>query len=267
MTNLQNDHDVTVCADRHDAMFVGPHPHIGLQTVTWLLDGEVIHRDSLGSEQRIKPGELNAMTSGRAISHSEETPTDHLGQMHGVQLWVALPEVDRNMEPLFEHHPRLPMADVGPTLVTVLAGTFGEQTSPGTYHSPIIGLDIHFDEDGAVDLPLDPTFEHGLIVLLGEATVETDYDVELGTLLYVGPGRTTLHIEGTEGTIVLLLGGAPFGEELVMWWNFIARTVDEIRDARDAWERGDLFGTVEGFDGARIPAPPLVGLPKARGPQ
>ncbi|MEU8107338.1 pirin family protein [Nonomuraea muscovyensis] len=229
------------------AMRVPPHPHTGLQTVSWLLAGEVLHRDSLGSLQPIRPGQLNLMTAGRGISHSEESGEETL---HGVQLWVALPAGRRNIEPAFEHHPALPECSEPGFTAVVAMGEFGGVRSPATAHTPLVGAEVMVD--GAAELPLDPTFEHGALLLDGEVE-----PLEAGPLRYLPPGRTHLSVRG-HGRL-LLIGGEPFAEEIVMWWNFVGRDHDEIVAFRKEWMEGEGFGSVEGFDGAPLPAPVLPG--------
>ncbi len=148
-------------------MQVPPHPHTALQTASWLFSGLVLHRDSLGTEQLIRPGELNLMTSGRGIAHSEESPADRPATLHGVQLWIALPDAHRFTEPSFAHHAGLPVLEIGGATVTVVAGEFGGQRSPATVYSPLVGLEIAVPEGGAVTLPLRPDFEHGVLAVDG----------------------------------------------------------------------------------------------------
>ncbi|WP_043617218.1 pirin family protein [Nonomuraea candida] len=228
-------------------MRVPPHPHTGLQTVSWLLAGEVLHRDSLGNLQRIRPGRLNLMTAGRGISHSEESPGTLL---HGVQLWVALPGEHRDVAPDFEHHASLPVLSGPGFAASVLMGTLGGVTSPATAYSPMVGAEIAVD--GACAVPVDPAYEHGLLLLDGEVA-----EVERGPLVYLPPGRDEVRLSGRGR--VLLIGGEPFAEEIVMWWNFVGRSHDEIAAYRAEWMEGEGFGTVVGFDGAPLPAPVLPG--------
>ncbi|MFG6199380.1 pirin family protein [Nonomuraea sp. JJY05] len=226
-------------------MRVPPHPHTGLQTVSWLVEGEVLHRDSLGSLQEIRPGQLNLMTAGRGISHSEESPESVL---HGVQLWVALPGEHRHTGPAFEHHPALPVL-AGPGFeAIVVMGSLGGVESPATAFSPLVGAQIAVD--GTCEVPLSPGFEHGVLLLDG--AVE---QLEPGPLVYLPPGRSALRLSGRGRA--LLIGGEPFGEEIVMWWNFVGRSHDEIAAFRKDWMEGEGFGAVEGFDGAPLPAPVL----------
>ncbi|MFG1705705.1 pirin family protein [Nonomuraea sp. M3C6] len=235
------------------AMRVPPHPHTGLQTVSWLLAGEVLHRDSLGTLQQVRPGQLNLMTAGRGISHSEESPDTVL---HGVQLWVALPGSDRHVGPGFEHHPVLPVLTGSGFAATVVMGSLGGVSSPATAYTPLVGAEIAVD--GACEVPLTRGFEHGLLLLDGE--IER---LERGPLVYLAPGREGLRLSGRGR--VLLIGGEPFGEEIVMWWNFVGRSHDEIAAFRKEWMEGtagfgpSVFGAVVGFDGAPLPAPTLPG--------
>ncbi|SEG97422.1 hypothetical protein SAMN05444920_110351 [Nonomuraea solani] len=228
-------------------MRVPPHPHTGLQTVSWLLAGEVLHRDSLGTLQEIRPGQLNLMTAGRGISHSEESPETVL---HGVQLWVALPGERRDVAPGFEHHPSLPVLRGPGFAATVIMGALGGVVSPATAHTPLVGAEVAVD--GACEVPVDPAFEHGLLLLDGEVA-----EIGQGPLIYLPPGRSGVRLSGRGR--VLLIGGEPFGEEIVMWWNFVGRSHDEIVAFRKEWTEGEGFGSVEGFDGAPLPAPVLPG--------
>ncbi|MEV4393192.1 pirin family protein [Nonomuraea sp. NPDC049607] len=229
-------------------MRVPPHPHTGLQTVTWLVAGEVLHRDSVGSLRRVRPGQLNLMTAGRGISHSEESPGTTL---HGVQLWVALPDAHRRTAPAFEHHTTLPVLSGPGFEATVIMGELGGVTSPATAHSPLVGAEIAVDGTGEV--PLDPGFEHGLLLLDGEVEQAVP-----GALRYLPPGPGTLRLSGRGR--VLLIGGEPFGEEIVMWWNFVGRSHEEIAAFREEWMEGEGFGSVEGFDGDPLPAPALPSI-------
>ncbi|WP_278261476.1 pirin family protein [Nocardia sp. AG03] len=238
-----------------------PHPHIGLQTVTWPFDGRIRHRDSVGSDVEIEPGQLNLMTSGRGIAHSEfGVPGAAAG--NGLQLWIALPEDARDGDPHFEQHRELPVYEEPGLRATVLIGALGGVVSPARAYTPILGADIALDAGARVRLPLERAFEHAVLVVSG--TVEVDgVELSAGPLLYLGTDRAELALTSTEGAHLALLGGEPFAEELVMWWNFVARTHEEIIDAREAWEARDTsrFPTVVGHDpDERIPAPPLPPL-------
>jgi hypothetical protein len=260
--------------DGRAGMQVPPHPHIGLQTVTWLFAGNVLHRDSLGSEQMIRPGQLNLMTAGRGIAHAEESPVRHDPDLHGVQLWVALPDASRHTAPGFEHHAVLPGGELGGLAITVfagdLAGRLAGERSPATMFSPIIGAELTAARRGSADsatnqsatnghaaarLPLEPSFEHVIFVVAGSATV-AGQDLEPGRLLYLSTGREHADVAAAGGSRLILLGGEPLGEPLLMWWNFVARTPEEIAAATADW-RASKFGTVGGFQGEPLPAPPL----------
>ncbi|MFH9294971.1 pirin family protein [Streptomyces sp. NPDC017520] len=246
-------------------MQVPPHPHMGLQTVSWLHDGEVLHRDSLGSLQTVRPRELGLMTSGRAISHSEESPKEHARLLHGAQLWVALPEAHRNTEPHFQHHTDLPVVTAPGVTATVILGELDGAASPGTTYTPIVGADVTLAGGAEARLPLDPDFEYAVLSMSGEAEVD-GVPVLPGSMLYLGCGRSELPLRAVSDAGLMLLGGEPFEEELVMFWNFIARSGEEIVQARKDWEEGSRFGEVRGYDGARLPAPELPATPlKPRG--
>jgi quercetin 2,3-dioxygenase len=236
-------------------MSVPPHPHMGLQTVSWLLSGSVHHRDSIGSDQVIDPGELGLMTSGTAIAHAEQSPVPHPALLHGVQLWVALPDADRHGPPAWEHHSALPVLTSAGTSATVLLGTLGEAASPGRTFSPLVGADVALAAGADTLLPLEPDFEHAALAMSGSAEVD-GAALAPGAMLYLGCGRRDLRLRSEPGARLLLLGGEPFAEQIVMWWNFVGRSGDEIAAARSAWMTGDTFGVVAG-GGDPLPAPPL----------
>ncbi|MFC1432758.1 pirin family protein [Streptacidiphilus sp. N1-3] len=251
--------------ERSPGMQVAPHPHTGLQTVSWLHDGEVTHRDSLGSLATVRPRELGLMTAGRAIAHAEQSPLEHGPKLHGAQLWVALPGADRHTEPHFEHHPELPEVTAPGLHATVIMGELDGARSPGRAYSPLVGADLTLAAGSSARLPLDPDFEYAVLSMSGDAEVD-GVPVERGSMLYLGCGRRELPLRAGADSSLLLLGGEPFEEKIVMWWNFVARTGEEIGQAREEWMNGDRFGTVHGYDGAPIPAPALPPVPlKARG--
>ncbi len=240
-------------------MDVAPHPHIGLQTVSWLLDGEIAHDDSLNSQAVLRPGGVNVMTSGHAISHAERTPRDHTGKLNGVQLWTALPESRRHGAPAFQHIPEVPVTESPAGRVHVFAGTIDGAASTADHFSPIVGAEIQVHRGHDLALPLDPAFEHALLVLDGDVTLEGQ-PLEPRLLYAMDTGRTELALSSPTGARVLLIGGAPFGETILMWWNFVARTPDEIRDARDDWESHRRFGEVTAYEGPRLSAPDVLRL-------
>jgi redox-sensitive bicupin YhaK (pirin superfamily) len=224
-------------------MKVGPHPHIGLHTVTWLLAGQVLHSDSLGNRQLIRPGQLNLMTSGHGIAHAEDGRGQPSGAMDGVQLWVAQPERTRHDPPSFAHHAELPTLLVGSGTATVLIGTFGEARSPAQIDSPLVGVDL--TGSGRIDLPLDPGFEYGLAVLHGGLHLQGQ-SAAANQFVSLGGGQDTVALEFDPGSRVLLLGGEPLGEEILMWWNFVGRNRGELEQAGADWNAGTArFGPVD----------------------
>jgi hypothetical protein len=237
-------------------MQIPPHPHTGLQTVTWLAEGEILHRDSLGSQVAVRPGQLNLMTAGRGIAHSEESPPDHPPRMHGLQLWVALPEAACRAEPGFAHHPAVPVIADRNATVAVVVGELGGVRSPAQIYSPLVGAEIQLPGDTADLLPLERSFEYAVLAMTG--TVEVDGNVlSPGALLYLGQGRGTLRVRADRPARVFLLGGEPFDEPLVMWWNFVGRSHTEIAQARADWQAGRRFGAVAGYQGDPLPAPAM----------
>jgi redox-sensitive bicupin YhaK (pirin superfamily) len=245
-------------------MQIPPHPHTGLQTVTWLVDGVIEHRDSVSSHQNIEPGQLNLMTSGHGIAHSEFTPAEHPPGMHGLQLWMALPDDARHGPARFEHHRSMPTRQHGDATVTVLVGQLGAARSPAQVHTPVLGAEVLFTRAGQLRLPADPAFEYGLLAMTGTASV-AGTELTPGSLLYLGQNHADIPIEVSGPARLFLLGGTPFDEPLVMWWNFVGRSHDEIVTARDDWTAGRRFGTVPGCAAEPLPAPemPTVRL-KAR---
>ena len=237
-------------------MVVAAHPHTGLQTVTWLFEGQVEHRDSIGSVQVIEPGQVNFMTAGHGISHSEiSAHTD--GNLHAVQLWLALPDSDRDCTPFFEHRADLPVITVDNASVTVFAGSLLGATSPATMFTDSFGAEILLPAGAAVTIPVVPEHEIGVLVVEGEATVNGTA-AALTELAFVEPGNDSVTITATGETRMVLLGGSPFTERLVMWWNFVARSHDEIRSMRADWEsQGTRFPEFADHIGGRIPAPEL----------
>ncbi len=272
-------------------MDVAPHPHCGLATVSWLFSGEVEHRDSLGTVATVRPGEVNLMTAGRGIAHSEvSTPATTV--LHGVQLWVALPAARARVEPRFEHHVPLVVEPADGVRAQVFVGSLWGSTSPVAVETALLGVEVALSPGASVDLPVPSGFEVGVLVDSGAVAVA-------GTALGVGelgvmdarpraaapagsPERGAgggaaggaggvgdgLRLEaGSDGALLVVLAGEPFGEELVMWWNFVGRSHDDVVAARQAWEAEATggparFGAVPGYSGAteRIPAPALPGV-------
>ena len=261
-------------------MSVAPHPHTGLQTVSWLFAGEIEHRDSAGNHALVRPGEVNLMTAGRGISHSEvSTPGTEV--LHGAQLWVALPGHARDTEPGFQHHAPQPRRGPGWEARVFLGSLLGE-TSPVRTHTPLLGAEVMLAPGATLALDVDPTHEHGVLVDTGRVGVGNPPDLPAtdakpGDLAYVAPGHDRLELTAYDEARVLLLGGAPFGESIVMWWNFVGRSHEEIVGYREAWQEqvtrdgavvpdgqdvaDGRFGVVVGEHLPPIPAP---ALPNAR---
>ena len=245
-------------------MDVAPHPHCGLATVSWLFSGEVEHRDSLGTLAVVRPGEVNLMTAGRGISHSEVS-TPETTVLHGAQLWLVLPSGAAGGEPRFEHHAP-PVVTVGEGVrAQVFVGSLWGSASPVSVATPLVGAEVVLDAGAAVTLPVADGFEVSVLVDTG-SVVFAGSPVARGELGVLGasrhPGGVSLSA-GAQGARVLVLGGEPFGEEVVMWWNFIGRSHEEVVAAREEWQAAaDRFGAVSGYEGlvARIPAPALPGV-------
>ena len=244
-------------------MVVPPHPHTGLQTVSWLFTGEIEHRDSAGHHAMVRPGEVNLMTAGRGISHSEVSPAT-TRTLHGAQLWVALPDADRHTDPGFVHH--APTAVTAPGVeARVFLGSLLGDTSPVPTYTPLLGAELLLDPGATIALDVDVTFEHGVLVdtgVLGVAGAEA----KPHDLAYVPTGRDTLTLTAYDEPVrLLLLGGPPFGESIVMWWNIVARTHEEVVAWRDEWQAqitdaglvDGRFGIPVGDALLPIPAPPL----------
>lgn len=250
-------------------MDVAPHPHTGLQTVSWLFEGEIEHRDSVGSHAMVRPGELNLMTAGRGISHSEVS-TPATSMLHGVQLWVALPESVRDMDPSFEHVLPTEARD-GAVNCRVFVGSWLGLASSASVHSPLLGAELSVEPGNAVELPLESEFEHGILVDTGEVAV-SGVPVGRAAMAYLPAGTRSLEVRtGSTGARLIVLGGTPLNEELIMWWNFIGRTHDEVVAFRDEWQSeiaasasgeppDTRFGRVHGYQGRPLPAPEMPAI-------
>ncbi len=248
-------------------MIVPPHPHTSLQTVSWLFAGEIEHRDSTGAHAMVRPGELNLMTAGAGIQHSEVS-TPATTTLHGVQLWTALPESARHHEPMFESY--IPeMFDHEGASVSVFLGSLLGRTSTASAFTPIVGAQFDIPANTAITVPVDSTFEHGVLVDTGSVTLDGTA-IPAANIGYRAPGETQLDLAtGENPARIILLGGEPFGESIVMWWNFIGRSHDEIVESRTQWmadvidgphpggDPAGPFGRVDGYDGKPLPAPAL----------
>lgn len=244
--------------DRPPPMEIGPHPHIGLATVTWLFAGSALHSDSLGTEQLITPGELNLMTSGHGLAHAElgvepASARDTDGIM-GAQMWIAQPENTRNGSSRFEHLASLPEFELTGGHGTLLIGSAEGVTSAARIDHPAVGIDLTVNK--STILPTDPRFEYALVPVNRAIRVE-DAIVEPGSLAFIPTGHYELQIDShADGARLLLVGGIPLGEPIKMWWNFVARSQDEITDAWRDWRdyNEERFGPVPSTL-ARIDAP------------
>ena len=244
--------------EQTDGMVVAAHPHTGLQTVTWLFEGEIEHRDSIGNVQLIRPGQLNLMTAGNGISHSElSIPSTE--SLHAVQLWIALPSTALEIEPSFEHQRDLPVFQSEGLTATVMIGSFQGLVAPTTKYSNLVGAQLEL-EPGSHKLQLDPGFEHGLLLVSGDASASGE-ELAVSDLYYLEPGSTSMEIVTRSGAKLVFLGGEPFPEKILMWWNFIGRSHQDIAMAREQWnQRSERFGQFEDRIGGWIPAPELPNL-------
>ncbi|CAI0763348.1 Quercetin 2,3-dioxygenase [Serratia entomophila] len=237
-------------------MDVGPHPHTGLQTFTWMIEGEVLHRDSLGSEQVIRPGQVNLMTAGRGIAHTEQS-TGTQRRLHAAQLWIALPAEHADMAPRFDHYPDLPQWLDDKVNHRLLIGEFGKYRSPVLKFSPLIAMDLEWQDDGYLQLPVREDYEIGLLPLVGAFELN-DEKFSPEDFAYLGMNYNSIGLKAVKGSRALLIGGAPLNEEILIWWNFVGHTRQEIIQAQRDWEQGNSrFPDVNGDVGARMAAPHL----------
>ncbi len=241
-------------------MHVGAHPHTALQTFTWLMAGEVLHRDSLGNEQVIRPGQVNLMTAGHGIVHTEDSLRP--GQrLHAAQLWIALPAETADCAPDFAHFPELPRWEENGCRLTLIAGEYAGHRMPGQFHTPLVGLDLAAPRAARLALPLEAGFEYGLLVLEGGLRLNGERFAG-NEFAYLGHGADGALLELAADTRLLLLGGVPFGEPVLMWWNFVGHSRAAITAAQRDWESGGpRFGRVAGDGGRRLAAPPLPWAP------
>lgn len=228
-------------------MQVPPHPHTGLQTVTWLFGGEIEHHDSVGSACLVRPGELNLMTAGHGISHSEHSPEERTTTtLHGVQLWTALPHASAGVAPAFEHHEDLPVVTADGVRLQVFLGALpaqpalgahGRLESPATTYTELVGAQVDLEAGTRLALVVHPEHEHAVLVDSGDAVTVADEAVDVDRLGYLAPGRTEIVVTTATRARLVLLGGRPSTEEIVMWWNFVGRSHDDVVAARADWQR------------------------------
>ncbi|MGQ0464611.1 MAG: pirin family protein [Sporichthyaceae bacterium] len=241
-------------------MQVPGHPHTGLATASWLFTGEVEHRDTTGAHAMVRPGELNLMTAGSGIAHSEfSTPATTV--LHGVQLWLALPESARFVEPSFAHY--VPEAtDLDGAVARVFLGSlFGVQSQVST-HTALIGAELVLPAGHTVAVDVDPAHEHGFLCDTGVVQAASAV-AEPGEIVFVPRGRRQIVLSAPTDARLLILGGEPLGEQILMWWNFVGRSHDEIVDFRATWQRereelrGGRFGDFPSAWTSTLPAPPM----------
>jgi redox-sensitive bicupin YhaK (pirin superfamily) len=243
-------------------MSVPGHPHTGLQTVSWLFSGEVEHRDTSGAHALVRPGQLNIMTAGPGIAHSEYS-TPGTTVLHGAQLWVALPSDHLGAPPGFEHY-EPPVVEVDGVRALVFLGSLLGQTSPVSTYSPLVGAELNLPAGGSLDLAVDATHEHGFLCDTGSVAIGAAH-AKPGELVFqaAGPPRLTVRGSADEPSRLLVLGGAPFGEQIVMWWNLIGRTHEDVVQAREDWQRwraeggGGRYGALPTAWTETLPAPAL----------
>lgn len=241
---------------QENAMSVAAHPHVGLQTVSWLFNGEVEHRDSLGSIQVINPGELNLMTAGNGVAHSElSLPSAAI--MHGVQLWTVLPNSVRECAPMFDHYPQLPTFNEGKFSGKLMIGEYLGLRSPARVFTELVGVELNIAADSLVEVPFRKDFEYGVLLASGDLAIN-QAELPLHHLNYIPPGSQSAHMSSTNGAKIVLLGGVPFQEEIIMWWNFIGRSHEDIVKMRTDWNgHSDRFSDFADQIHGRIPAPVL----------
>ncbi len=238
-------------------MRVGAHPHIGLQTFTWMLEGEVMHTDSLGNQQIIRPGQVNLMTAGYGISHTEDSlPASQ--RLHAAQLWIALPPEFSAIAPAFAHHADIAVWQEQEVQLSLLVGEYGGRTSTCRVYSPLLALDLKAAQAQTIRLNLVPAFEYGVLVLKGSMQIENQTFDET-ELAYLPVGGQEVKLSLAAGTQVLLIGGEPFAQPILMWWNFVGYSKHEIAQAQHQWEAGaERFGSVAKPDARRLVAPALL---------
>lgn len=235
---------------------VRPHPHIGLATVTFLWSGEIGHRDTLGSEQVIRAGDVNWMTAGRGIAHSERTPTgerEHQHPLHGMQTWLALPKNHEETTPAFYHFSadQLPQQRRDGALLRVIAGRAYGEESPVKVFADTLNVAIDLDADAEIDLD-NSHAERSLYILEGEAQLD-GLDVPAQHLVIPKPGSRT-RLRAKTPLKAMLMGGEPLDGPRHLWWNFVSSSQERIEQAKEDWQEG-RFGTIPGDDKEYIPLP------------
>lgn len=245
--------------DLGSGMDVRPHPHINLATVTWLFEGAIDHRDSIGSFATIRPGQVNLMTAGKGIVHSERSPKAEREagpKLYGMQTWLALPDGREEIDPAFEAVTDLPVIEDGHAKAIVIMGELWGERAPTTTHADTIYAEIMLEPGGMIPLEEDAD-ERAVMLVGGEASVD-GHALTLYQLAVLQPGRE-MTLESRSGARVMLMGGEAFTTKRHAWWNFVSSSRERINQAKDDWREG-RFGTVPGEDGEFIPLPD--GVPK-----
>ena len=245
--------------DLASGMDVRPHLHINLATVTWLFEGAIDHRDSIGSFATIRPGQVNLMTAGKGIVHSERSPEAERKagpKLYGMQTWLALPDGREEIDPAFEAVTDLPVIEDGHAKAIVIMGELWGERAPTTTHADTIYAEIMLEPGGMIPLEEDAD-ERAVMLVGGEASVD-GHALTLYQLAVLQPGRE-MTLESRSGARVMLMGGEAFTTKRHAWWNFVSSSRERINQAKDDWREG-RFGTVPGEDGEFIPLPD--GAPK-----
>jgi len=236
------------------AMDVRPHPHIGIATVTWLFEGAIDHRDSLGTFATIRPGQVNLMTAGRGIVHSERglpTERDIAKPIYGMQTWLALPDGQEEIEPAFEAQTDLPLVEDSCVSARVIMGSLWGHTARTTQHSETIYAEIVLAPGGAI--PIDSEADERAVMLVGGEASLDGVALGLYELAVLAPGQA-MRLASERGGRVMLLGGAAIGSPRHVWWNFVSSSRDRINQAKDDWRQG-RFPKVPGDEDEFIPIP------------
>ena len=255
------DHFGPVAAADYAQFDVAPHPHIGLQTITWLFSGQLLHQDSLGYEQPLRAEQLNLMTAGNGISHVEVADAQVSDPLHGLQLWAALPQADEQTSPRFDHYQQLPQFALGEASATLIMGDY--QSEQRSYHSPalqfqpIFALQLRTPRVAVSRLRLQREFEYGIYVVDGRLDC-AGKTVRAHELINLGGDRDELVLELAADTTLLVLGGEPYESPVQMWWNFVSSDKQRIVRAQQEWNAGHArFGKVSAYRGERLLAPEL----------
>lgn len=231
------DHMGPASLEHDEPLAIGAHPHIGLSTLTYLLEGSILHKDSLGTEQIITPGAVNWMTAGSGIAHSEHSTENATGMLHGIQIWVALPKELEEMEPTFHHTPAnlLPKWNIGSAELTLIAGTFGEHTSPVPVHSKLYCVEIKASSTAQEINITDYLFgECAIYILAGDISLDGTKFSDKQLLVSEHPNICSIQLHA--GAHIFLFGGIPFEEERFIYWNFVATSQERIERAKEDWK-------------------------------